>query len=270
MDDLKTLIFRTDRIGEFIISCPFILSYKKKNPQKEIIIISSEYNFKYIKNFNFISKIYPLKNEIKFFKKLIVLFKMIILLRNYNFSEIIVLDGKKRSFFVSLFLKGRKSILLQSKGLELLSKTFKYISVLNYELQNQLKNFSFLASKLNFNINLNDIDIYENYKFAKTYNFEKKYLIIHLDEKWFQKFYYKDFTDINPKIDELYKLIHNIGKINNYNHDIIITTGSKKLDIIDKIISDFKKVEKNIYCKKFNEIMVKLIINISFNELEFW
>ena len=29
MDELKTLIFRTDRIGDFIISCPFILSYKK-------------------------------------------------------------------------------------------------------------------------------------------------------------------------------------------------------------------------------------------------
>ena len=269
MDELKTVIFRTDRIGDFIISCPFILSYKKKYKDKKIVIISSEYNFNYIKNFKFIDIIFPLKNEIKFLKKLFVLIKMIILLRQFNYSEIIVLDGKKRSFFISLFLKGKKSILLQSKGLEFLSKIFGYKSVINYELQNQLKNFSFLASKLNFNIDMNKIDIYKNYDFDKTYNIDKKYILIHLDEKWFQKFYYKDFTDINPKIDELYKLIHNIGKINNYNHDIIITTGSKKLDIIDKIISDFKKVEKNIYCKKFNKIMVKLIINISFNELEF-
>ena len=269
MDGLKTLIFRTDRIGDFIISCPFILSYKKKYKDNKIVVISSEYNFNYIKNFEFVEKIYPLKNEIKFFKKLLVLIKMIKLLRQFNFSEIIVLDGKKRSFFISLFLKGKKSILLQSKGLEMLSKIFKYKSVINYELQNQLKNFSFLASKLNFNIDMNKIDIYKNYSFNKTYNIDRKYILIHLDEKWFQKLYYKDFTDINPSKDELFNLIDNIKKINNFSHDIVITTGSKKLDIINEIINNFKNTEKNIYTKKFDEISVKLMVNTSFNELEF-
>ena len=45
MDELKTLIFRTDRIGDFIISCPFILSYKTKYKNNKIVVISSEYNF---------------------------------------------------------------------------------------------------------------------------------------------------------------------------------------------------------------------------------
>lgn len=269
MDELKTVIFRTDRIGDFIISCPFILSYKKKYKDKKIVIISSEYNFNYIKNFKFIDIIFPLKNEIKFLKKLFVLIKMIILLRQFNYSEIIVLDGKKRSFFISLFLKGKKSILLQSKGLEFLSKIFGYKSVINYELQNQLKNFSFLASKLNFNIDMNKIDIYKNYDFDKTYNIDKKYILIHLDEKWFQKLYYRDFTDINPSKDDLFKLINKIKEINNFSYDIIITTGSKKLDIISDIIHNFKNIEKNIYTKKFDEISVKLMVNISFNELEF-
>ena len=269
MDELKTLIFRTDRIGDFIISCPFIISYKSKYKKNKIIIISSEYNFNYIKNFDFIDKIFPLKNEIKFFKKLLVLIKMIILLRKFNFSEIIVLDGKKRSFFISLFLKGKKSILLQSKGLELLSKIFKYKNVINYELQNQLKNFSFLASKLNFNIDINKVDIYRNYIFSKTHNFDRKYILIHLDEKWFQKLYYKDFTDINPSKDDLFKLINKIKKLNNFSHDIVITTGSKKLDIINEIIHNFEKIEKNIYMKKFDEISVKVMVDLSFNELEF-
>ena len=269
MDELKTLIFRTDRIGDFIISCPFIISYKKKYEDNKIVIISSEYNFNYIKNFQFIDKIFPLKNEIKFFKKLFVLIKMIFLLRQFAFSEIIVLDGKKRSFFISLFLKGKKSILLQSKRLEFISKIFKYKSVMNYELQNQSKNFSFLASKLNFNIDINKVDIYKNYIFSKTHNFDRKYILIHLDEKWFQKFYYKDFTDINPSKDDLFKLIDNIKKLNNFSHDIVITTGSKKLDIINEIIHNFENIEKNIYIKKFDEIYVKVIVDISFNELEF-
>ncbi len=269
MDELKTLIFRTDRIGDFIISCPFILSYQKKYKDNKIVVISSEYNFNYVKNFKFISEIFPLKNEINFFKKLFVLVKMIILLRRFNFTDIVVLDGKKRSFFISLFLKGKKSILLQSKGLVMLSKLFKYKSVINYELQNQLKNFSYLASKLDFNINLKDIDIYENYKFNKKFGIERQYILIHLDEKWFQKFYYNDFTDINPSKEEIYKFIDNINKIYNGSYDIIITTGSKKLDIINHLVSDFKYIDSNIYIKKFNQTSVKLMINLTFNNLEY-
>ena len=49
MDELKTLIFRTDRIGDFIISCPFILSYVENNPKNKILVVSSEYNYSYIK-----------------------------------------------------------------------------------------------------------------------------------------------------------------------------------------------------------------------------
>jgi hypothetical protein len=84
------------------------------------------------------------------------------------------------------------------KILQILSKIFNYKSVINYEIQNQLKNFSFLASLLNFNINKKEIDIYQNYKFEKKFYFKKKYIIIHLDEKWYSDFYYKDFTNINP------------------------------------------------------------------------
>ncbi len=269
MDELKTLIFRTDRIGDFIISCPFILSYQKKYKDNKIVVISSEYNFNYVKNFKFISEIFPLKNEINFFKKLFVLVKMIMLLRQFNFTDIVVLDGKKRSFFISLFLKGKKSILLQSKGLEMLSKLFRYKSVINYELQNQLKNFSYLASKLNFNINLKDIDIYENYNFNKRFNIERQYILIHLDEKWFQKFYYNDFTDINPSKEEIYKLIDNINKIYNGSYEIIITSGSRELDIINHLVSDFKYIDSNIYMKKFDQTSVKIMIGLTFNNLEY-
>ena len=269
MDDLKTLIFRTDRIGDFIISCPFILAYKEKYHNNKIIVISSEYNFNYIKNFSFVNKIFPLKKENKFIKKLFVLVKMIILLRGMNFSNIIVLDGKKRSFFISLFLKGNKSILLQSKGLELLSKIFNYKSVINYELQNQLKNFSFLAGKLNFNIDLKNIDIYKDYHFDDIFKFDKKFLLIHLDEKWYQKYYYKDFTDINPNKNELDILIKKILSTLNGSHDVIITTGSKELDIINQYIFYFKKFSSNIYTKQINNNSIKVIKNLTFKDLEF-
>ena len=269
MDELKTLIFRTDRIGDFIISCPFILSYKDKFKNTKIIVISSEYNSSHIKNFKFINQIIPLNNETKFFKKLLVLLKMILLLRKTKFSNIIVLDGKKRSFFISLFLKGKKSILLQSKGLEFWSYLFKYKKVINYELQNQLKNFSFLASLLNFNINLNKIDIYKNYSFNNIFDFKRKYLNIHLDEKWFTKYYYNDFTDINPTSDEISLFLDKISNLIDNDYDIVVTTGSRKLDVLKKYTENFEKINPNIFLKKNKRNKIFFFDNLSFNDLEF-
>ena len=268
MDDLNTLIFRTDRIGDFIISSPFILSYKKKFKDNKIILISSEYNYNYIKNFKFVNQIFALKNEVKFFRKLIALFKMIIQLRKIEYSNIIILDGKNRSFFISLFLKGKKSILLQSRNLEFLSKIFKYKRVFNYEIQNQLKNFSFLASNLNFNINLNNIDIYRDYSFLEKDHLDGKYITIHLDEKWFTKYYYSDFTDINPTSDQLDIFINKILKTLNDKYNIVITTGLKNLDVLKDYTKNFDQVSQNKFLKKINQNKVIFIKNSSFNDLE--
>ena len=268
MDELNTLIFRTDRIGDFIISSPFILSYKKKFKNNQIILISSEYNYNYIKNFKFVNKIFPLKNEIKFFRKLIGLIKMIIQLRKVKYSNIIILDGKNRSFFISLFLKGKKSILLQSRNLEFLSKIFNYKRVFNYEIQNQHKNFSFLASNLNFNIDLKKIDIYKDYSFNNENYIEKKYITIHLDEKWFTKYYYNDFTDINPTADQLDIFVKKIMDVLNYEYNIVITTGSKKLDLLKEYTKEFDIINKNKLQKKVNQNKIIFISNSTFNDLE--
>jgi len=268
MDDIKTLIFRTDRLGDFIISCPFILSYKKKFPNNEISIVSSEYNSGYIKNFDFINQIIPLKNEIKFFPKLLILIKMILTLRKTKFKDIIVLDGKKRSFFISLFLKGDKSILLQSKELELFSKIFNYKIVINYEIQSQLKNFSFLASLLNFNINQREINIYKNYKLAKKYFFKKKYIIIHLDEKWYTDYYYRDFTNINPKPEQIENFINKILTITDNNFEIVLTSGSKKLEHLTKYILEFKTKDNKVFEKINDNNRITYLHNTTFNDLE--
>ena len=268
MDEMKTFTFRTDRIGDFIISCPFILSYKKKFPNYKITVVTSEYNSKYINSFNFIDKIIPLKNEIKFFPKLLILIKTIFLLSAERFEDIIVLDGKNRSFFISLFLKGKKFIFLQSKSINFISKLFRYNCVFNYQIQNQLKNFSFLANQRNFNIDKDNINIYDNYKFNTRYTFPKKYIIIHIDEKWFQKFYYKDFTDINPSSNQIDQLIFKILNITNNIFDIVLTSGAKNLEVIDDYASSLKLVEENIYEKKINDKIVRYVKNTSFNDLE--
>ena len=268
MDELKTLIFRTDRLGDFIISCPFIISYKTNFPGSNITLVSSEYNSNYIKNFNFINEIKPLKNEIKFFSKLIILIKMILNLRKSKFKNIIILDGKKRSFFISLFLNGDKSILLQSKDLAILSKIFNYNSVNNYEFQDQLKNFSFLASLLNFNIIKKDIDIYQNYEFKKNFHFKKKYIIIHLDEKWYSDFYYKDFTNINPNSFQIKIFVEKLIEIIKEDFEIVITTGSKNIEQIDSFISELETKDNKLFTQIINNTNITFIKNTTFNDLE--
>ncbi len=268
MDGLKTLIFRTDRIGDFIISCPFILSYIKKNPSNKIQVVSSEYNYSYIKGFDFIDKIITLKNKNKFFPKLIILIQIIFLLRREKYKDVIILDGKNRSFFISLFLKGKKSIFTDNRGIEFFSKIFKYIYVANYQLQNQLKNFSFLASLNEFNIDLKNINIYKNYKFSKKFQFTNKYVTIHLDEKWYKKFYYRDFTDINPNSKQIEIFINKILEVSNYQYDIVITTGIKHLEGLSSFVSSFKKIDTNISELNNKNKIIRFVKNTSFNDLE--
>ena len=48
----KFLIFRTDRIGDYIFSRVLTESIKKDNPKNTIDFVCSSYNSTYIKNYN--------------------------------------------------------------------------------------------------------------------------------------------------------------------------------------------------------------------------
>ena len=267
MDDLETLIFRTDRIGDFIISCPFIKSYQVKFAKNPIKLISSEYNFNYVNKFEFIKKTISLKAKVKLFPKFLVLFKMIIFLRKKKYKDIIILDGKKRSFFISLFLNGNKSILLQSKKLKILSKTFGYKVVDNNEIQYQLKNFSFLANLLGFKLSTKKGNIYKNIIKDYNFNFDKKYIILHLDEKWFSSQYYSDFTDINPNAKDFDVLMNKISKIVGSDYDIVISTGYKVIKSLIDYTSVFKSSDNFRYEKKINSTNVIFFKNLNIDEL---
>lgn len=267
MDELDTLIFRTDRIGDFIISCPFIKSYNKNFSRNQITLVSSEYNNNFINQFEFISKTIPLKIKSRLIPKIIDLIKMIIYLRKKKYKHIIVLDGKKRSFFISFFLKGEKSILLQSKNIKLFSQFFSYIAVTNSELQSQVKNFSFLANVLGYKINNKNPNIFKNINLDKKFSLQKKFIVIHIDEKWFSNLYYSDFTDINPNSEEIEMFIKKILNATNNIFEIILTSGTKKISNLSNYISDFKKIDKNLFKKNINNQNVTYLHDISLDDL---
>lgn len=267
MDELDTLIFRTDRIGDFIISCPFIKSYRDNFSKNPITLVSSEYNASFIDQFEFISKTQPLKIKSRLIPKIIDLIKMIILLKKKRYKHIIVLDGKKRSFFISFFLNGKKTVLLQSKGIKIFSKIFNYNAITNSEVQSQAKNFSFLANVLGFTINNKNPNIYKHIKLNNRFSLKKNFLVLHIDEKWFSNLYYSDFTDINPSNVQIETFIKKILNISNNTFNIILTSGNKKIFDLSDHLSDFKKCDDNVFKKKINNQEVIYLHDISFNDL---
>ena len=62
----KYLFFRTDRIGDFLVSAILIKSIKRSDKNSIITVIASEKNYNYIKNFSYVESdgayIFQLKN----------------------------------------------------------------------------------------------------------------------------------------------------------------------------------------------------------------
>ena len=87
---MKTyLFFRTDRIGDFLISSILLKSIKRNEPSSNITVVASEKNYPYINSMSFVDSVilYP-TNPIKK-----IFFILSFIKRNY--SVIGVLDGTK-------------------------------------------------------------------------------------------------------------------------------------------------------------------------------
>ena len=102
----KFLIFRTDRIGDYIFSRILTESIKANNPKSIIDVVCSSYNSTYIKNFKDVNKIYILDKY-----NLVLMIKNLTLINKVKYDYIIILDGKRRSVFFSLLLKSKNFIL---------------------------------------------------------------------------------------------------------------------------------------------------------------
>ena len=226
----KYLLFRTDRIGDFIFSRVVTRSIKKNNPNNIIDVVCSHYNSKYVKNYKDINKIYILDKY-----NLFLMIKNMIKINNYNYDYIIILDGKRRSVFFSLFLTAKnKMAVLKDFRPNLILKIFFNNYLINSDVNSQFDNFSSLLNYLDIKVP-NKIGYYDSYKFKKD-NFKNLYLnftLLHLDEKWFEGFYHDDYQYINLNIDNFYKFINTINK--KFKRDIIITSGLFDIKTLDSI-----------------------------------
>jgi len=259
----KILAFRTDRLGDFIITKQPLNLLLSNNDEYEVDIMASPKNYDYIKNFKSFNKIYIFKGSyIDFFIKNFDLLK-----KKYNY--LILYDGKKRSHIISFFIKGKKISLSKSKNLFKIAKFFKYTSVFNSDFAIQHENFNFVNLLLDQK-NKEKKDFYFDYEFKKL-DFElplnkNNNFIFHLDEKWFSKFYYHDFDYCEWDNDFFYKLIKKI--FNKYRLPIVITTGRYNVPFLNNIKKDFIEIKKNIFLHTDYKNDLIIVDNLSFREIE--
>ena len=79
----------------------------------------------------------------------------------------------------------------------------------------------------------------------------------------------KIFEDINPNVDEIELFIKKISNTFNNDYDVILTSGSRKIDNLVNYISSFKKVDDVIFKKDINKKVITYFHNISFEDLAF-
>lgn len=259
------LIFRTDRIGDYILSQILINSISRNDKKSRIYIIASEKNFFYVNRFSNIYKVFLFK------KKILLIVKLFFSLRKINFHKIIVLDGKRRSFFFSLFIKSKKIALIKNNFLIFLSKKLNIKFFINQEEVPLVDNLKKILNELKFKLSKNDYNIHQHYQFKKDLDWKifkknKNNFHLHIDEKWFTRFYYKDYTNINLNYNNLILFIKFI--IQKFKCNIIITTGSIELPIINNIKNNFNKFNKNIYFQNFSNHKVFFHDRLNFLDLE--
>lgn len=227
----KYLIFRNDRIGDFLISAILIKSIKRNDKNAEITVIASNKNYEYIKSFAFVDKVILFENT--FINKI----RLIIKLRSNYFKYVIVHDNKNRSHVVTLFLNYYKKL-----SIKIIKPHIEII-----------KDF---LSELNFTFEENDLNILENRKLYFKINF-KDYIIFHFDEKWFKKNYNSSYTDIEPSASELIQFINSISSKKRMK--LVITTGINTPEILISL-NQFFKDNKIIFFNEINYFQLESLI----------
>ena len=223
------LIFRTDRIGDFLTTAILIRSIKFNDASAKIVLIASKKNYSYIKEFNNIDEVILLEDN--FISKLNIIFK----LRKKYFDTIIIHDNKKRSKIISFLINAKNKINIEK------IKNLSHIKIIKEILK-----------KLDFTFNEEALNIL-NEKNIKIQN-KEKYVLFHFDEKWIYKDYIDKYVNIEPSVDELIIFLGDLNK--KTEKRIIITTGLKTPRLLKECMN------------KIKDINVSFLENLNFSSLE--
>ena len=217
----SVLLFRTDRVGDFLLSLSLIKIIKSNYPNSKITVVASKKNYEYVRSFKEVHEVFLLNNSL--IPKISLIFK----LREKKYDTVIVHDGKNRSRFISYFLKYKKRILCFTNLID-----------------TQLDIIQKACKKLNISYNNSCLDFLNNRKHELKGLPFNNYIQFHFDEKWVHETYIKKYINIQPSESQLLDFIN---KIISKNKKIIITTGKKNNKLLENIKDKFDTEKVKIY-----------------------
>ena len=244
----EILIFRTDRIGDLLLYLPLINCLKRNYPSSIISIVCSEKNYSYANDLQLFNKVHLYPKS--FMQKIILFIKL--------FSKkdlVMVLDGKKRSIYFSIFIPSKLKILFSpslfiKKFFSIFFNHFFYIdynqSIVSYqeEALKLLKLTLIEEDCLLKNKTTNKL----NYKIPVSKN---PILLFNFDEKWIWENYIKTFENIEPSYEELISFIEDV--VNKKQYTLLISDGLIRNALFDRLISESHKINEFVYEKKIGD-----------------
>ena len=265
---MKILIFRTDRVGDFILTSILLNSIKKNFTSAEIHVVASTKNYDFVKNSTLIDNVYLFPQ-----KKITNIYKFISILRETFFDYIIIADGKDRSILLSFLLKCRFRIINIRKKIFLFFKILKK-NLIIYDNEKKFNKLELIKKNLfylNAKFENSDLDIFNKRakilylsKGFKNFNLNN-FILFHFDEKWISNEYISSYTSIEPSLEQLENFISRI--VLKTNKDIVITNGFVENFLFNRLRENFNKIENNLYSKLINTKKIILVDKASFEEL---
>ena len=261
----KYIFFRTDRIGDFLMSAILFKSIKRSDHKSKIIIVASKKNYDYIKNIDFIDEVILFPET--FIKKFLFYFKFFL----NRFYLVGVLDGKKRSIYFSFLVRSRFKFLFTFKKFYYFFFSFFYTKVfLDKNCIDKISEIKKLLEIINFNYNENDLNtINKNIVLKRNFNLSNlnNFIVFHFDEKWIYDDYLKSYISIEPSNENnFFNFLKEITIKSNSN--LVISTGLKDNKFINFLKKNLNFISKNIYSIEFRKKKIFLYDNLSFSELE--
>ena len=211
----RYLLFRTDRIGDFLISTILLKCIKKNDPLANITVVGSNKNYAYIKSFPNVNNVIKLNNNL--FSKIHVFLKLF----KFKYQNIIVHDAKNRSKLISFFLR-----------------SINKINVINSNQITHIQLIKHILKKMNFEYYEDSLNTLSHIEKKNIIN--KNLIQLHFDEKWIFSKYINKYINIEPTEIKLINFLKEI--IKKGEKKLIITTGFKLPSIMEKIKPELKKL----------------------------
>ena len=265
---MNYLFFRTDRVGDLLVSSILLKSVKRTNPNNKVFVICSELNVDFAKNLTFIDEVFVLKKGI--FNKIKLLIKINLL----KIDKLLILDGKDRSILFSFFILAKKKFyILNKKKLSFFFKSRLENLIFDDENKNTKINIiKKIQHKIGISFFSSDINIFNDEIFFHKIDKKKinilnniNYNLLHFDEKWIENLYIKSYKKIELNFENLNFFINSI--IDKSKMNLVITSGKNSTKLLEQLKASMTYIGESVYIKKINNYSLYFFEMPNFYEL---